>query len=318
MLLRPMTLLLHVGPPPLGPFWTAWPAEPVLQIALATAAALYWLGWQRLRRRGGARVLAGWRSWAFAGGLFALALALLSPIAAYDEALFFVHMIQHLLLLLVAPPLLLLSAPLVPWLWALPFAARRRVGRWLAPGRPLARIGSILTTPAVAAAAYVATVAVWHVPACFDLAQGRTLTHDLEHAMFFGTALLYWWPVIHPVGGRRTLSYAAAIPYLLPPMLEGILIGALITFAGRPLYQTYVGLPPTWGFSTLADQQLGGLIMWVPGGLLFLIPLLGLLAALLRQEERNAQRAEAVATARVGARAERLPRSDSDMQPSAR
>src|SRR5829696_362248 len=275
---------------PVGAFWRSWPAEPFPLIGIAVAGLVYVIGWRRLVRQGASRALPDWRVWCFGGGLFAVAIALLSPVAVYSERLFFVHMVQHLLLLLIAPPLLWLGAPLLPTLWGLPPGWRRGVGRLLAPGRGLARVGHALAYPAVAAAAYVGTVAVWHVPAFYDAAQGRTITHDLEHAMFFGTALLYWWPVIHPSAGRRRLSYGRAIPYLLPPFLEGMLIGALITFAERPIYRTYAEMEPTWGLSALDDQQLGGLIMWVPGGLLFLIPLIGLLAMVFREEERAASR----------------------------
>jgi putative membrane protein len=225
------------------------------------------------------------RAAAFFAGIIAVALALLSPIAVYSERLFFMHMIQHLLLLLVAPPLLLLGRPLVPSLWGLPAPWRVRVGQELVPGRPLARLGHLLTTPLVAVAAFVITLAVWHIPDFYDAAQGRSVTHDLEHLMFFGTALLYWWPVIHPAGGRRRLSYGRALPYLLPPFLESIVIGVLLTFAERPLYRTYADVAMPWGFTVVNDQQLGGLIMWIPGGMFFLIPLIGLLMALLRQED---------------------------------
>jgi cytochrome c oxidase assembly factor CtaG len=170
-------------------------------------------------------------------------------------------MIQHLLLLLIAPPLLWLGAPLLPTLWALPVDWRRVVGRQLAPVRPLHRLGHLLTQPIVAVVLYVGTVAVWHVPAFYDAAQGRTATHDLEHLMFLGTALFYWWPMIHPTKGRRRLSYALALPYLLPPFLEGMLIGVLLTFTDRPLYQTYQEMERTWGLSVVGDQQLGGLVM---------------------------------------------------------
>lgn len=197
------------------------------------------------------------------------------------------HMIQHLLLLLIAPPLLLLGKPLAPILWGLPARGRQMLGRAMRPGRALARLGHILTTPLFAGAAFVITVAVWHIPVFYDAAQGRTITHDLEHLMFFGTALLYWWPVIHPAGGRRRLSFGLALPYLLPPFLESMLIGVLLTFADRPLYGTYAEMEMPWGLTVVTDQQLGGLIMWIPGGMLFLVPLIGLLMALLRDEERS-------------------------------
>lgn len=147
--------------------------------------------------------------------MLALFLAVLSPIGVYGERFFFMHMIQHLLLLLIAPPLLLLGAPLVPSLWGLPTGARQAVGRHLAPSCPLARLGHVVTQPLVAVAAYVVTIALWHVPVVFDAAQGPTLVHDLQHMMFFGTALLYWWPIIHPAGGRRRLSYTL---YPLSPL----------------------------------------------------------------------------------------------------
>jgi len=270
-----------------GPFWTAWPVEPLLVLGLIAAAGLYRLGWRRLRHVAGGSAVSSSRAAAFAVGIIAVALALLSPIAVYGERLFFMHMIQHLLLLLIAPPLLLLGRPLVPVLWGLPSSWRRRLAQFLGPGHILARLGDALTTPLVAAGAFIVTIAVWHIPVFYDAAQGRTLTHDLEHLMFFGTALLYWWPVIHPAGGRRRLSYGLAVPYLLPPFLESMVIGVLLTFADRPLYRTYAEMEMPWGFSVVSDQQLGGLIMWIPGGMLFLIPLIGLLIAVLRNEERS-------------------------------
>jgi putative membrane protein len=272
---------------PSVPFWAAWPSEPVLLLAVAFGAALYAIGWFNLRERAGKPVYPAWRAWCFAAGMAALGTALLSPVAVYAEQLFFMHMIQHLLLLLIAPPLLWLGKPLVPVISGLPARVRLPVARRIGPGSVWARVGHVLTMPGVAVALYVGSVAIWHIPQFYDAAQGRTLTHDIEHLAFFVPALLYWWPIVHPSGGRRRLSVGRAIPYLLPPFLEGIIIGAMISFADRPLYETYREMEPTWGFSTVGDQQLGGLIMWVPGGMLFLIPLIGLLVTLLRQEERQ-------------------------------
>ena len=118
-------------------FWFSWPNEPLLSVGLFLAAAFYVLGWRRLARQAPGVSGPTWRLWCFASGLLALGLSLLSPIAVYSEQLFFMHMIQHLLLLLIAPPLLWLGAPLLPTLWALPADWRRVVGRRLAPARPL-------------------------------------------------------------------------------------------------------------------------------------------------------------------------------------
>ena len=272
---------------PTGPFLTSWPGEPALAAAMLVGLALYVIGWRRLRRGPAARVLPRWRIWCYLAGLLALALAVLSPIAVFSERLFFMHMVQHLLLLLIAPPLLWLGMPLIPVIWGLPAGIRRPIGRWMCSAHGL---GHLLTSPMVAVAVYTATIALWHVPRLYDAAQGASLTHDLQHVMFLGTALLYWWPVIHPSGGRRRLSYGLAIPYLLPPFLEGMLIGVLLTFTDRLVYTTYEDMEPTWGMQALDDQQLGGLIMWVPGGMLFLIPLIGLIAMLLREEQPSPRR----------------------------
>jgi putative membrane protein len=143
-----------------GSFWTAWPREPLLLIWLIAATSLYGIGWYRLRRVADGTAVSSSRGALFFSGIIAVGLALLSPIAVYSERLFFMHMIQHLVLLLIAPPLLLLGRPLVPSLWGLPAPWRVAVAQLLVPGRPLARVGHLITTPLVAAAAFVITIAV--------------------------------------------------------------------------------------------------------------------------------------------------------------
>ncbi|MHB0870729.1 MAG: cytochrome c oxidase assembly protein [Chloroflexota bacterium] len=263
--------------------------DPTVLGGLSLSALLYAAGWRRLRKPElGHPVLAAWRAWCFGGGLLFVWLALLSPIGSFSELFFFMHMIQHLLLVEVAAPLLLLGAPLLPMLWALPRDLRVRLGGLLGPSNPLEGVFTLLTHPMMAVTLYIGALSAWHLPNFYDAAQGRTAIHDLEHLIFLGTALLYWWPIIHPAGGRRRLGYAAAVPYLLPPLLAGSLIGALLTFAQYPLYATYQRVPRLWGISVLQDQQLAGLVMWVPGGLVYIFPIFVLIALLLRQEERAA------------------------------
>ncbi len=249
----------HPLPPDLG---AGWSAEPTALVGLALTAGLYATGWGRLARRARGRAgLPPWRAWCFAGGLGAVALATLSPLHAWSERLFTAHMVQHLLLLMAAAPLVWLGAPLVPVLWGLPRGGRRAVGRLLVRGHPVQRLAHALARPWLAATLGTVTVAVWHWPPLYDAAQGRSVVHDLEHALFLGTSLLYWWPLVHPAPGRRPLAAGPALLYLVPPMVAGDAIGAVLSIAQAPLYATY---------GDLVDQQIGGLVMWVGGGLLWL------------------------------------------------
>jgi len=230
-----------------------------------------------------AGTMAPWRPWCFAGGLLSLAVALLSPIGVFGGLFFSLHMTQHMLLMVLVAPLLLLGSPVLPMLWALPERPRSWVAPLFAQGSPLTWAFNFATHPLIAMPLYLSAIAIWHIPTFYDAAQGRTVIHDLEHLFFLGTALLFWWPVVNPLGGPRRLSYLAAIPYFLPPMLVGNLVGALLTFADRPLYATYLNVPRLWGISVVQDQQLAGLIMWVPGGMVYIIPIFIMVTMLLRE-----------------------------------
>jgi len=264
-------------------------------IGVALSGALYWRGWKRLRQK--SKAAAQVRSaQCFGLGLALLVLALCSPIGFYDQTLFSAHMVEHLLLTIGAPPLLLLGRPLLPILWGLPAAERRGAARLLAPNHVISKTGQVLAEPKLALSLFVTTFAVWHVPVLYDAAQGASAVHYLEHATFFLTAILFWWPVIHPSGGTRTLSKVAAIGYFSVPMFESTLIGALLTFSTRPFYATYALAPRVTSLSAVDDQQLAGLIMWIPGGLVYVAAILWLLASLLREEEDLADAALGPAT----------------------
>ena len=267
-------------------FLLSWSFEPTILIGVAVAAALYIRGWKRLRSRGrGGRILKPWRAWCFAAGLGTVVIAVVSPIGTFTSLFFFMHMIQHILLIMIAAPLIWLGAPMLPTMWAFSRGNRRRLGKLFHEAHPVHRVFHFLTRPGIALPLFLLVLAGWHHPALYDAAQGRTLVHDLEHALFFGTALLFWWPVIHPTGGRRRLAYGAAILYIFPAKLAGFVLGAYLTLTGTPYYQTYINAPRLWGISALADQQAGGLIMWVIGGLLFIVPLLALVLMMMREDE---------------------------------
>ncbi len=272
----------------LAAFLSSWAWEPGLLLALAAAAGLYSLGWRRLPQQpSGKRLLPPWRGLCYYGGLALIGLALLSPVAVFSALLFMMHMLQHVLLISAAP-LVLLGSPLLPMLWALPPRPRRALGLLFVPAGPLHFAFHWLTNPFVAGSLYVFTVGLWHAPSFYDAAQGRSLLHDLEHVMFFGSSLLYWWPVVHPARGRRRLGYGQAIFYVAAPMLEHNALGMVLTFAQHPLYQTYQLLPRVWGISVVLDQQLAGAVMGVSGVAVNLTALTVLLVLFLRGEERKA------------------------------
>lgn len=256
--------------PQLRTFLLSWDWSPAVVLEELLGAGLYAWGWRRLRQRAAARRLfPAWHAWCFASGLLALALALLSPIAAYDDRFLFLHMVQHLLLLLVVPPLIWLGTPLLPMLWVYPANMRRWIGRRLIRRRRFRQLGSLLTHPLVAVLCYLVTIAVWHLPVCYNLAQGQTVWHESEHLFFLGAGLLYWWPVVHPTGGRLRLGAGADIVYLMAAGVEGGILGGILTFAAQPLYVAYEQFPRLWGLSAQLDQQLAGIIMWLGGGLIY-------------------------------------------------
>jgi putative membrane protein len=196
-----------------------------------------------------------------------LLLALESPLDDLSAALSAAHMVQHMLLILVAGPLLVLGAPLVPSLWAIPPNARRRLGGWFVR---LAAVGR----PTIAFALHSLALWAWHIPALYEAALGNRALHILEHVSFLATAILFWWSVLH----HGTAGYGRSVAYVFGLALETAILGAALTFAQAPWYAAYYASAPAWGMSALEDQQLAGLIMWVPGGLIYLAAALWLFA----------------------------------------
>ncbi len=276
----------------------SWEFEPTIIIGVVLAGWLYARGWRRLRRRGqGGKYLKAWRAWCYYGGLATIVIALMSPIATFDSVFFFAHMTEHILLIMFAAPLIWLGAPMVPTLWGFNPRARRRIGRIFHESHPVNRVFTFLTRAGVALGLYVLVLWVWHIPALYDAAQGSTFMHEMEHALFLGTSLLFWWPVIHPSGTKRRLGYGASILYIFPAKIAGFVLGAALTLSAEPYYRTFLNSPSIWGLTPLGDQQLGGLIMWVAGGLLYIIPLLVLVLMMMREDEGDLWIPEAV---RVG------------------
>ncbi len=250
---------------------TAWAADPQVILGLILTGAVYLAGLRELGRRGKLwRVVRRRQALSFGLGLLALALALLSPLDTYDTRLFSVHMVQHLVLLEVVPPLLLLGKPIPVLLVGLPRGLVRSVARahrrtpwlhWLTNG---------LTSPLVAWPLFVGDLMFWHAPALYQATLTNVGVHLLEHICFLGSGLLFWWVVVEPGPGRPRVHLGARLLHTVTAMLPMNLLGAVYTFSGTLWYPFYATQGPLWGWAPIDDQRLGGIIMWLPGSLFFM------------------------------------------------
>ena len=238
--------------------------------ALLLPASLYVRGWRDLRARVPER-LPPWRLAAFLGGLAVLLAAIASPLDGLAERLLRAHMAQHMLLLMVAPPLLLLGCPQLPLLRGLPAWLRSRVAP-LQSNVALRRIGETAAHPLVGWTALAAATWGWHLPAAFELALRDDAWHAVEHACFLAAGLLFWWPVVQPWPSRPRWPRWTMIPYLLLADFQNTALAALLTFSDRVLYPFYAELPGVNGASALDDQSAAGVLMWVPMSILYLVP----------------------------------------------
>lgn len=247
-------------------------SAPPLLVCVA-AAALYALGGHG--RVGGAGRGRRRRDAAFYSGVLVLLAALEPPVDTLADRSFAMHMTQHVLLLTVAPPLLLLGRPW-PRMW-MPFppTARRAAARGLARGRSTAWLrlaGRTLARPPVALAAMSAALAVWHLPALYDAAIESGAVHVLEHLSFVGTALLFWGPLLEAPPVRARVGHLRRAAWFALACLPGWVLALVLAYASTPLYAAYASLPHRpGGLSALGDQQVAAGVMWVPGSLPYLV-----------------------------------------------
>ncbi|HSE84679.1 MAG TPA: cytochrome c oxidase assembly protein [Candidatus Binatia bacterium] len=249
----------------------SWTLDPWIITPLLLTAGIYLRGWRELHRRLPRR-FAVWRLIAFHAGLLTLFLALASPLHLLAERLLQFHMIQHLLLMMVVPPLLWLGAPILPLLRALPRPVLQRgLGPFFA-STALQRLAHFLTHPIVCLVAFIVSNVAWHVPALYELALRSEFWHNVQHVCFLGTGLLFWWPVVQPWPSRLRWPQWTMIPYLLIADIQNTALSAFLIFSERVLYPNYAAVPRLWGISVLDDQAAAGAIMWVPGSVIFLVP----------------------------------------------
>ena len=277
--------LAHGGHP------LAWSWEPWVLVLLAASLAAYAAGVHRARRRSPGRgPFTAARLAAFAGGYGTAFLALTSPVDTVGAELFSVHMVQHLMLTLLAAPLLAWARPALAFLWCLPRGARRAIGGWWSG--PAGRVAAVLRSPAVVWAAFCGIFVFWHLPGPYAWALGSEWIHALEHASFFVSAFAFWALVLEGPRQRR-LDYGATLLFVATAAALSGLPGALMAIATRPFYDGHAAGALAWGLTPLEDQQLAGLIMWIPGGIVYLATIAGLFVLWLRSAERRAARTAA-------------------------
>jgi cytochrome c oxidase assembly factor CtaG len=263
--------------------WDPWVVIPLLMLGLAYLAgsALLWL-----RSATSSRAVRSYRALAFIGGWFTLGGALVSPLHWLGEHLFTFHMIEHEILMAVSAPLLVLARPIGMLLWSLPRRSRVSVGRLLR--RPLVSLmWRWLTTARNATLIHGVAIWAWHAPAVFDAALGNVVFHRLQHLSFLVTAVLFWWSML------RRSNAAVAAWHLFITMLHMSVLGALMALAPRVLYETQTAAAASWGLTPLEDQQLAGIIMWVPAGTVYAGAVLALTTIWIRHASRTGRVADA-------------------------
>jgi putative membrane protein len=272
-------VLAHSGRAPAPhDVWAAWDLDPALLVTIAVAGWIYGRG---LRTRSDT---VSRRAWCFAGGLAVLVVALESPLDAMSSALASAHMVQHILLLLAAAPLMVLSAPFGALVRGTPSVVVRIFARRRKLIRLTQRIVRALRDPIFAWMLHVGAIWFWHAAVPYNAALQSETIHLVEHGSFLITGILFWRAVL----GSRSPRYAATglgVLLVFAMGVQSVFLSALLTFAPAPWYAAYAETTSAWGLDPLADQQLAGVIMWVPAGAVYVGAALALLIAWLRGTE---------------------------------
>jgi cytochrome c oxidase assembly factor CtaG len=271
-----------------GDLLSRWRLDPAMSLLLLLTGWCYWRGTARINRIAKAAqrapVISGNRQCAFWTGLLVLAGALDSPLDTATATVFSAHMIQHMLLLAVAPPLLLTGRPLPAIMRGLPQSVRRFLTNTTRRWPRIPAVLGWLALPVVAWLLQAFALWLWHVPVLYQSAVRHQSIHLLEHASFVVTALLYWWAIVPASRHATNLDPGIAMLSLFAMGMQGAALGALLTFSGTVWYPIYEHRSELWGFSALSDQRLAGLTMWIPAGSVYVVAALVVLGMWLNQD----------------------------------
>jgi putative membrane protein len=288
---RPLRGILRIAMnPDAQAIWQSWSAPLGLDLVLALTVLVYARGWFRLRSAFPGLISVR-RLVAFCGGVAIVWVAIGSPLNAFDDASLTVHMVQHLLLMAIAPPLILLGAPALPLLHGLPL--------WLSRGivGPVLRwgwvkwLGRFLTRPAITWLAAGLALIVWHIPAVFELALRLQWLHEVEHACFLGAGLLFWWPVVQPWPSIASSPRWIIPLYLFCATLPCDALSGFLVFCDRVVYSSYLSAPRVFNISPLQDQQCAAALMWACTTIIFLLPAVVLTTQFLSPQRAQLPRA---------------------------
>jgi putative membrane protein len=289
--------IIDVDSPPAN-FWDAWSLPLLPSLALAVTLVLYMAGW-RAAHRTRPHQLPPWRAACFAAGIISLWIAIASPIDALDDYLLAAHMIQHFILMSIAPPLIILGAPVVPMLRGLPKLLR-------IPMRPLfrvhglRRVANFFVHPVPAWLLMNVAYLGWHVPAAFEVTFRSEAIHQFEHACFIFTSIGFWWVVLAPWPSRRVWPRWTVIPYLLSADVLNTVLSATLAFSGRVLYPSYLHAERISSLTPLRDQVAAGAEMWVLNSVVFLVPAVALTFKLLAPRSLHSAPAASSVSSRFG------------------
>jgi putative membrane protein len=263
-----------------------WSPPFVVTATLIIVGLVYTRGWFAIRKTRAIQ-FPSWRLGVFLLGLAVIWLAIGSPLDGFADVLLSAHMVEHLLLMSFAPPLLLLGYPVVPLLRGLPHGVVVNLLGPLIRMKSLRHLGHMLITPLVAWLAMNLMFLGWHVPAAYDFALENEHWHEFEHLCFLGTSILFWWPVIRPWPTRESYAGWLILFYLVMADIVNTVLSAFLAFCDRPVYSYYLREPNPFNISPLSDQRAGAVVMWVIGSVIFLVPALVLTVRLLQRDGRH-------------------------------
>lgn len=272
--------------------WTVWEPNPFVAVALLLVSWLYLRGTAELWRRAGTgRGVHRWQVWSFLAGIGVFAIANLSPLDALGGAIFSAHMVQHLGVFLVAPALFAASRPMLPMIWAMPGSWRRAVLGWWQSHSAISTAWHGLNHWISVLLLYAAVLWLWHVPSMYNAALESEVVHAIEHASFAAVAFMFWSAVLE-AGRPKGIGHGGALIMVFLTALHGNALGAGLTFANVSLYASHDAYAGAWGLTPLEDQQLAGLIMWIPMGVWLTGTALVLVGLLIQAADRSVRRME--------------------------